>query len=836
MTKDKQRSDVAASFSPRQRSMQSYKLVETDLEMGSSLGNSAIWLNTKSTGAIERIFSIERGINIFGSISLRYGGTGSSLRSAAETRRRAPSDVRYIGLDRDGPADVEIHPVYQRRRFSNGGAIAVTETLFVPLGADMVDAPVVYISVELQAIDRAQHDLRVMCYARLGGNPGDDIEAEFDPSLHALVARNTKDSACVRIFGLDMEPTGCATTTDFGSVCDSSDVRGITNDTSTQGDVLGVMQLDVCVRPDEPVTFCVIAGAYCHGEQAARAGHVNALDWKTALADTTSYMEELLDSARVITPDQTINRGAVWSKVNMRRVMGAYPQGRAFTNEPGVSSNVVMRDVAWFVFGCDHFMPEFSRALLDKFAALQYPNGKLAEYYNAIDGTTNDYGLNINDDTPLFILAANHHFRATGDLAWLKKTYPAILRAARHIIAEMDERDLVYCTADDPRGNVWAIAGWRNVIPDYRINGAVTEINAECSAALRAAGHMAQNIGNSNAEAEELFAAGERVRKAMDRHLRNPENGLYYLNIDVHGVVHTDVTGDQVFPVMLRVCDDDTGYRIISRLNSTDFWTEGGLRTASRNDPLYDPSAYSGLIGGVWPGLTWWYAFAAARHHPEYMVKALRSSFEHYASNPRMNNTVPGQFSEWFDGESLINRGMRLSPWEPPRFLWAAIEGVCGLMVTIAEPRINPLVPQSWRWVGVRRLRYHGKEISFFATRHNGTFHICATGPVDSESGYVHYDEDISDRISAFSEAAAIIAFRVADKIVVLVGNVSDQTATIPLNLSKVLDPAKTYVSKIYVSERETWEDFDAKLGASLTPLAIIVEMYGYRLIEFREV
>jgi hypothetical protein len=833
MTKDKQRSDVAASFSPRQRSLPSYRLVETDLEMGASLGNSSIWLNTKSTGAIERIFSIERGINLFGSIGIRYGGTGSSLRSPA---KRSSTEVRYIGLDRDGPADVEIHPVFQRRRFSNGGAIAVSETLWVPLGARMEDAPVAYIAVELQAVDLMPHDLRVMCYARLGGSPGDDIEAEYDPRLHALVARNTKDPNGVRIFGLDVEPSGFATTTDFGSVCDQADVRGVTNDISARGDILGVLQVDVCLRPEKPATFCVIAGAHCHGERAARAAHASALDWKTVFADTTSYMEELLDSARVVTPDQSINRGAVWSKVNMRRVMAAYPQGHAFTNEPGVSSNVVMRDVAWFVFGCDHFMPEFSRAMLDTFASLQYPDGKLAEYFNAIDGTTNDYGLNINDDTPLFILATNHHFRATGDLAWLKKTYPAVLRAARHIIAQIDARDLVYCTADDPRGNVWAIAGWRNVIPDYRINGAVTEINAECSAALRAAGHMAQNIGRPNAEAEELFAAGERIRKAMDLHLRNPENGLYYLNIDVHGVVHTDVTGDQVFPVMLRVCDDDTGYRIISRLNSTDFWTEAGLRTASRNDPLYDPSAYSGLIGGVWPGLTWWYAFAAARHHPEYMVKALRSSFEHYAANPRMNNTVPGQFSEWFDGESLINRGMRLSPWEPPRFLWAAIEGVCGLMVTTAEPRINPLVPQSWRWVGMRRLCYHGSEISFFATRHEGTFHICATGPVDTESGSEHFEEDISDHIAAFSEAAAVIAFRGGDKIIVLVGNTSDQTATIPLNLSKVLDPAATYASKIYVSERESWEEFEPKAGASLTPLAIIVEMFGYRLIELRKV
>jgi mannosylglycerate hydrolase MGH1-like protein len=816
--------------------MPSYSLAETDLEMGASLGNSSIWVGTKNTGAIERIFSIERGKTQMGSISLQYGGTGSSLRAEPDARSHASSGVRYIGLDRDGPADVEIHPIHQRRQFSLGGAIAVTETQFVPLGPDMDDAPVAYIIVDICSRDSAPHDLRVMCYARFGGAPGDDIEARYEPRLNALVAHNRGDTDSVRIFGLDREPTGHETTTDFGSVCDQSHVHAAKDDTTACGDILGLLELDLHVRPDEPVRFCVIAGVYCHGDAAARAAYAKAADWKPALAATTAYMEELVDRARVVTPDQTINRGAVWSKVNMRRVMASYPQGPAFTNEPGISSNVVMRDAAWFAFGCDHFMPEFSRALLDKFAALQYADGKLAEYYNAIDGTKNDYGLNINDDTPLFILAVNHHFRATGDLAWLTKTYPAVERAARYIVSQMDERDLVFCTADDPRGEVWGIAGWRNVIPNYRINGAVTEINAECAAALRAAGHMAQNIGLSNIAAEEFFSAGERVRHAMDRHLRNPENGLYYLNIDVHGVIHTDVTGDQVFPVMLRVCDDDTGYRIISRLNSSDFWTEAGLRTASRNDPLYDPSAYNGLIGGVWPGLTWWYAFAAARHHPEYMVKALRSSFDHYAANPRMNNTVPGQFSEWFDGESLINRGMRLSPWEPPRFLWAAIEGVCGLMLTTEEPRVNPLVPQSWQWVGVRRLRYHGDEISYLATRHNGKFHICATGPVDTSSGYEHFEKDVSDQVAAFSDAAAVIAFTGGDKIIVLVGNVSDQTATIPINLSKIVDPAATYASKIYVSEREAWEDFAPRAGAELASLAIIVEMFGYRLIEMRKV
>ena len=67
----------------------------------------------------------------------------------------------------------------------------------------------------------------------------------------------------------------------------------------------------------------------------------------------------------------------------------------------------------------------------------------------------------------------------------LRVIMPSVERAARLIIAQMDDRDLVVCNSKDPRGSVWAICGWRNIIPNYSINGAVTEINAECAAALR---------------------------------------------------------------------------------------------------------------------------------------------------------------------------------------------------------------------------------------------------------------------------------------------------------------------------------------------------------------
>jgi hypothetical protein len=517
----------------------------------------------------------------------------------------------------------------------------------------------------------------------------------------------------------------------------------------------------------------------------------------------------------------------------MRRVMATYPTGCAFTNDPGKYANIVVRDCAWFIYGNDHFLPSFSRDILDNIASRQYPSGKLPEYFDGVTGKAEDDGLNINDDTPLFILAVNHHFRAGGDFEWLRRTYPVVARAARYIISQIDDRGLVFCTADDPRGDVWAIAGWRNIIPGYSINGAVTEINAECVAALRAASHLADNLGGLEADKADFAAASARVRSAMDTHLVNPDNGLYYLNVDVNGNAHTDVTGDQIFPVMMRACSEETGFRVISRLNCPDFWTPAGLRTASRDDPRFDPAAYSGLLGGVWPGLTWWYAFGAARYHPDIMVRALRSSFEHYGADPKRNNTVPGQFSEWFDGESLENHGMRLSPWEPPRFLWAAVEGVCGLMLSPGVPRINPLIPPHWCWVGVRDLPYHGSFFTYFVVREGTTgFRVYSTMPVDSDWDVMVYDDDVSSKVRVYAGSAVVIALSRENGLAILIGNTAAHTVHAPITIDASIGSAAKYQLRDYNSERGDWEDAGEVSLSDIHEMAMFVDAAGFRLIE----
>jgi hypothetical protein len=815
----------------------SYRTTAGRLGTGASFGNSALWVNTKNTGDIERVFSVVHGCSLIGSIAIRFAIAGRPLRDAAlDPSETSTKMYTPLSLSLDDVL-VELHPACQKRSFEIAGSIHVTETVFLPLSpikdGTESDPSVLYQLIDIDNRGSSQQELRISGFARLRGDSDDNVVTRYEETVFGLVAKNQGDDNCTRVFALTRRPTAYETSFDFGNVYSASRTDDLSNTTDAVGDILGSLQLDIVLSPGEKQHFAFKSGIYGPGTPNPLESF-NAVSAIDTYQQTLAALEDEIHRGEVITPDEIINDGALWSKANMRRVMARYPEGWLFTNDPGVMSNVVIRDCAWFVCGCDYFLPAFSRSLLDKASALQYPNGKLPEYFDALTGRIEDDGLNINDDTPLFIMAANHHFRTTGDEDWLRTIFPSLARAGHYIMSQMDDRMLVVCNADDSRGNVWAIASWRNVIANYSINGAVTEINAECCAALRELAHLAERVDADAAEVQLFADTAARIRAAMQQHLINPKNGLFYLNVDVHGNPHTDVTGDEVFPVMFHACDDETAFRIIARLNSPDFWTEAGLRTVSALDPRYDPAAYSGLLGGVWPGLTWWYAFAAARYHPEFMVNALRASFEHYAREPRRHNTVPGQFSEWFDGDSLVNRGMRLSPWEPPRFLWAAIEGVCGLTLSGERPQVNPLMPADWKWVALRRLPYRGREISYFAVRTQGSLNLFTTCEIDTQFTHSLYREDVSDSIPIFSRIARVVALRRERELAVLVGNVSTRSTNVPIDLSALLEKDVRYHTRVYNSERDDWETDSVLAREQICVSSVGIESKGYRILLFR--
>jgi len=82
--------------------------------------SSSIWINTKSTGAIERIFNARVGESLFGAVSVRYGLAARPIE--IEPAHDGPRAMRAVPAEPDGATTVELHPAYQRRRFRLVGA------------------------------------------------------------------------------------------------------------------------------------------------------------------------------------------------------------------------------------------------------------------------------------------------------------------------------------------------------------------------------------------------------------------------------------------------------------------------------------------------------------------------------------------------------------------------------------------------------------------------------------------------------------------------------------------------------------------------------------------
>jgi hypothetical protein len=183
-----------------------------------------------------------------------------------------------------------------------------------------------------------------------------------------------------------------------------------------------------------------------------------------------------------------------------------------------------------------------------------------------------------------------------------------------------------------------------------------------------------------------------------------------------------------------------------------------------------------------------------------------------------------------------VNRGMRLSPWEAPRFLWAAVEGICGVMLGPRELRVQPLIPDAWQWIALRNLPFQGSQVSFFGRRHKGgQLHLCSTHPIATGHPLEVYPNDVSDEVVVPHPYMHHVALRRMKDIVVFIGNSSEETSVTPIGLEGVLDAAAQYQIDEYNSELNDWTRGETSPAADLCELAVSVNGQGYRILRFTE-
>ncbi len=289
-----------------------------------------------------------------------------------------------------------------------------------------------------------------------------------------------------------------------------------------------------------------------------------------------------------------------------------------------------------------------------------------------------------------------------------------------------------------------------------------------------------------------------------------------------------------MFPVMFGVADDETAAGIISRLSAEEFWTEAGIHTVPRNAVDYGPVHGYGLLGGVWVGAAFWYAFAAARFNPSFMAESLSRGFAHYSKDPRRNNTVPGQFSEWLHGETLVNQGMMLSPWFPPRYLWAAIEGAAGLDLSGGAPSIEPRLAPDWKWLGVRNVPLGEQRLTWFAVR-VPELRLYTNFHFQQSTEYIAYDTDISRSMTIGGGAAVGVALRQGQDCVFFVGNTVDRTITTAVSVAENL--GGSYAMRYFSSLRGGWEEGTMLNSEELkSGIPVQLDRKGFCVFELRQV
>jgi hypothetical protein len=700
---------VTPSYDAQHNEFCAYVLSETETPFGLTLGNFKTFASCTPKGGVRGLWDADSDQIIFGTHQIAY-------RLRDRDRTIFPREIQR---------EFTFLPYAQISEFGLDERLLVTECFYVPHGPKHDRAVSFIVDVTLHNRGREPVEASVFPWALLVGQR---FYGETEKEVRAAVAGPyvsvwNQETGAARCWGASREPHAVVVSLREQVLLEAirrgslHEEEGRLSEVTpalaeyVSGRIFGALEYRITVAPGARESLRVAVVFDLRGRAEAKATFDEILGDERALHETQRYYANALNDARFMTPSPIVSRGVVWAKANMLRVIKEYPQGWGSTNSPP-SDILVSRDTSWFVHGFDYFLPRFSRDAIEVFNRFVEESGQVVEYVRGVSGFRTSYELNINDDTPLHLIAILHHYNATLDHAWVESILPLIVKIADYLLSQRDEHGLVYCRAQGV--DMHGITSWRNIIPYYTLDGAVTEINSEAVFALEAAAMLCAVAGDG--EHWDLYSReAETLRARMMTHLFNADTCGFVLNYDRDGNYQDNFTADEVFPVLFNVANINQRRAILARLSEADFVTPVGLRTISTADSWYFPSHGFGLLGGVWPDLTLWFAVALARNgfvtDAATWLELIYETME--AGSAR--NTVPGEFAEWFDGGSLTNRGMYMSPWTGAKYLWAVAETVCGLdgYRTSGRPHLSPLIPPAWPWTAGVRVHWGGRRCTY---------------------------------------------------------------------------------------------------------------------------
>lgn len=435
-------------------------------------------------------------------------------------------------------------------------------------------------------------------------------------------------------------------------------------------------------------------------------------------------LHKLLTNSLIIsTPDRNFNMGYCWALTGSNRFLVNTPGmgkslvagystthhgwngGHSISGRPGYSW-YFGRDGEWSGFALlDYGDFEKVKEELEFFNRFQDLNGKIFH-----EATTSGFiHYDAADATPLYIILAGKYFRHTNDTAFLRKTWPNIIKAIDFCFSTDTDQD--HLIENTNVGHGWVEGG--------KLYGSHSTLYlaGSWSAALREAAGMAELIGDPRKDNFENES--KEVMEIINSRFWNENKQMFAYGMDKDGFFRSEPTILPAVPLYFKMADPEKSKIQLYQFAGNAFTTNWGTRIVRDDSPYFKPSGYH--YGSVWPLFTGWTSLA------EYAYGNNLQGFSHAMSNLNIyKNWGLGFVEEVMNGAEYLPSGVCPHQcWSETMVLQPLIEGMLGLEINAQEKRVilSPKLPADWDSLTVSGIRMADQRLEFSYNRIRGEYY-----------------------------------------------------------------------------------------------------------------
>jgi glycogen debranching enzyme len=485
-------------------------------------------------------------------------------------------------------------------------------------------------------------------------------------------------------------------------------------------------------RPGEPAGMAaslhlrgipiVIVGA------AASRDSVKAI-YRRVLAEIPRLYQEreahtaqvLSQSLRVNSPDGELNRAVSWAALNLDEALACNPDlGCGLVAGYGPSEPRGARPgFAWF-FGGDAAVNslgmdatgqfDLARQGLEFFARYQSADGKIPHEISQSAGRIRwfedfPYAFYHADTTPYWILAWGEYWKASGDIATIRRMWPQIQKAYQWCKGTVDPATGLMLNSKGGLGAVEVGDLGVGVESDIYLSAVWIEALdrvARMAEAVRAGDKKPAKGGKTvDPLATEARSTRDKALASLRTRFWLPEQKMYAFALLQGGAIRPELTVWPSTAMSFGLFEDEPGMQGASALAGSALVTDWGVRSLAGSSALFDPLHYNN--GTVWPFVTGFSALAQYRYRNPVagyqqlrqlvatgLVKGLGRNPEVFSGSlfEPLETAVPQQFFGTSFIPTVVVRG--LLGWEPD--------------AAAATVRLAPQLPAAWDSLAVASL------------------------------------------------------------------------------------------------------------------------------------